>query len=131
MYKPIRQRWPAPASSLATFVVSGLMHEWIIHAAFVYHRTNIPEGAYYKPSNIVLGTNFLFFAYGMVPVAIEKSLSKVDWIKSVGTKLPRPLKTLLVVMTSLPLAFWFAGPYFHGRLFLDYEGLVFTVIKME
>jgi len=107
------------------------MHEWMNHVGFVFHRTDVPEGAFYKPSNIILGTNFLVFTYSMIPITIEKSLSKVDWIKSAGMNLPRPLKTLLVITTGLPFAFWVASPFLHGRLFLDIEGLSLTVFKME
>ena len=107
------------------------MHEWVVHTSFMYHRTDIPEAAFYKPSNIALGANFAFFAYCFIPVAMEKLLSKVTLMKSLGLALPQPMKTFLVLMTTLPFEFWFLDPYFHGRLFLDYEGLMFTIFKIE
>jgi hypothetical protein len=60
------------------------------------------KAAYYIPSNIALDSNFAFVLYG-----------------------------LLCDSDSSPLVFWFADPYFHGRLFLDYEGLGLMAIKMQ
>lgn len=130
IYKPARQYYSVITSSILAFVASGLMHEWIVYLGFKYARTDI-EGAYYNPSNIVIGTNFLFFIYGAVPVVFEKLLGRIGVIERIWESLPRPVKTCLVLMTSLPLAFWFANPYMHGRLFLDYEGLGITIFKME
>ena len=78
-----------------------------------------------------MGTNFLFFLYGIVPVTLEKLLDRLGLMKWLWASLPRPTKTFLTLMTSLPLAFWFIDPYMHGRLFLDNEGLGFTIFKME
>ena len=56
---------------------------------------------------------------------MEKLLGKISLANSLGKALPQPVKTCCVLLTTLPMAFWFADPYFHGRLFLDYEGLGF------
>jgi hypothetical protein len=105
-----------------------LIHEWLVYLGFKYYRNDI-EGAYYNPSNIVIGTNFLFFLYGFVPVTAEKFLGRFDVVKRIGNALPRPIKAFLVLMTSLPFAFWFIDPYLHGRLFLDYESVGYTIFK--
>ena len=115
---------------MIVFALSGLLHEWIVYLGFKYDRNDV-EGAYYNPSKIVMGTNFLFFCYGFIPVTLEKMLCRLGFMECVWRWTPRPMKTSLVLMSSLPLAFWFIGPYMHGRLFLDYEGLVFTIIKIK
>ena len=51
------------------------------------------------------------------------------WLKRIGNALPRPMKTFLVLMTSLPFACWFIDPYLHGRLFLGYESAGYTIFK--
>lgn len=131
VYKPAHRYYSAFASSVIVFAVSGLMHEWLVYSGMKYHRTRIPEAAYYKPSNITLGSNFAFFLYGAIPVMMEKLLGNISLANSLGKALPQPVKTCCVLLTTLPMAFWFADPYFHGRLFLDYEDLGFMAIKMQ
>jgi hypothetical protein len=129
VYTPVRKYFSVMASSILVFAVSGLLHEWLIFAAYKYNPTVID--AYYSQSNIITGTNFLFFLYGIVPVTLEKLLDRLGLMKWLWASLPRPTKTFLTLMTSLPLAFWFIDPYMHGRLFLDHEGLGFTIFKIE
>lgn len=115
---------------MIAFVASGLLHEWVVYLGFKYDRTEI-EGAYNNPSNITTGTNFLFFVYGIFPMGLEKLLGRIGALECIWESLPRPVKTFLVLMTSLPLAFWFVNPYMHGRLFLDYEGIGITIFKIQ
>ena len=131
IYKPVRRYYSAFASLIAVFVFSGLMHEWLVHACFKYHRLNIPEAAYYKPSNIVIGMNFYFFTWGFVPITIERALGRIPLMKKLWANIPRALKTLIVLMTTLPLSFSFVLPYLNGRLLLDAEGFGPTVFRME
>jgi hypothetical protein len=130
IYKPARQYYSVVTSSIISFVASGLLHEWVVYLGFKYDRTEI-EGAYYNPSNITTGTNFLFFVYGIFPMGLEKLLGRIGALECIWESLPRPVKTFLVLMTSLPLAFWFVNPYMHGRLFLDYEGIGITIFKIQ
>lgn len=130
IYKPARLYYSTITSSIIAFAVSGIMHEWVVYLGFKYYRADM-EGSYYNPSNIIIGTNFLFFLYGIVPVAVEKLVGRVGAMEWIWETIPRPLQTFLVLMTSLPLAFWFIDPYMHGRLLLDYEGLVLTIVKLE
>eukprot|EP01083_Nonionella_stella_P193692 715077_1 len=73
IYKPIRRHCSIFLATAAVFIFSGVMHEWVVHICFVYHRTNIPQDAFFKPSNIVFGANMAFFVYGFVPIALEKA----------------------------------------------------------
>lgn len=132
IYKPARQYYSAMTSSILVFAISGVMHEWLVYTGYKHDRADVKD-AYYNPSNIVIGTNFVFFLYGIVPIAVEKLMCRyrVRLLERLWMCLPRRMKTCLVLMTSLPLAFWFVDPYMHGRLFLDYEGLCFTIFKVE
>lgn len=114
---------------MLVFAVSGLLHEWLIYTCYKFNPTVID--ASYNQSNIAIGVTFLFFLYGIVPVTLEKSLKSLGMIEWFWASLPRPIKTFITLMTSLPLAFWFLGPYLHGRLFLDNEGMGFIIFKLN
>ena len=115
---------------MIAFATSGLLHEWTVYLGIKYDRNDV-EGSYYNPSKIVMGRHLLFFCYGFIPVTAEKLLGKIGLLECIWRWTPRIMKTWLVLMTSLPLAFWFIDPYLHGRLFLDYEGLGLTIVKIK
>jgi len=131
MYKPIRRYSSSTITSIATFMASGILHEWIVHSALMYHRIGIPDESLYKPDNIALGTPFAFFLWNGIVISIEKKLGRFKFVHYLSLKLPRPVVALLILMSSLPFGMWFADPYYEGRLFWDQEGLLWTIIKID
>mmetsp|Transcript_26879 Transcript_26879/g.54870 ORF Transcript_26879/g.54870 Transcript_26879/m.54870 type:complete len:170 (-) Transcript_26879:165-674(-) len=131
MYKPIRQYSSSTIASIATFTASGILHEWIVHSALMYHRIGIPDESLYKPDNIALGTPFAFFLWNGIVISIEKKLGRFKFVHYLSLRLPRPVAALLILMSSLPFGVWFADPYYEGRLFWDQEGLLWTIIKID
>lgn len=121
VYKPVRKYASALIASLAVFVASGLFHEWLVHAIFVYKRDS--EGA-------ILGSNSAFFVWNFVVILCERMLSGTEGVKSLRKVLPRFMVTFIIIMSSLPFAHWFGGPYLKGNFFSDYETFVPLVRKL-
>ena len=46
------------------------------------------------------------------------------------TKLPRFVKTFLVVMTALPFAHWFMDEYIQHDIYTDFAVAMFRVVKL-
>eukprot|EP00986_Skeletonema_menzelii_P008909 scaffold3906_cov124-Skeletonema_menzelii.AAC.2 len=121
----MRQYTTAANASLAVFLASGIIHEWLNYSVQVYHHVDVPKESINNPDNVILGSNLAFFAWQFVIISIEQYLGGMSPVKA-----PQPLVPFTIIMTSLPFAFWFAEPYFQGRFFWDYEGLMPTIIKM-
>lgn len=126
VYKPVRRYGSVTFASLAVFLASGLIHEFLNYSVEVHNRMEVPTDSIYKPSNIRLGSNLAFFVWAFAISSIERALGS---FLSMGIS-PRAVP-FFVVMTSLPFAFWFVEPYFQGRFHWDYESIVFTIIRMD
>ena len=99
----MRKYTTAAVASLAVFLASGIIHEWLNYSVQVYHHAEAPKDSIYNPDNIILGSNMAFFAWQFFVMSIEKSFGEIS-----SAKVPQQLVPFLVIMTSLPLAFWFA-----------------------
>lgn len=121
VYKPVRTYASALIASLAVFVASGLFHEWMVHAVFLYNRQS--EG-------VVLGSNTAFFVWNFVVIACERMLVTTKVVQSLNEVLPRFVVTVMIIMSSLPFAHWFGGPYLNGNFFSDYETFVPMIRKI-
>jgi hypothetical protein len=121
VYKPSRKYSSALIASLAVFIASGLFHEWLVHAVFLYNRQS--EG-------VILGSNTAFFVWNFVVIACERMLVATKGVQSLRKVLPRFMVTVLIIMSSLPFAHWFGGPYLKGNFFSDYETFVPMIRKI-
>ena len=121
VYKPVRRYASALIASLAVFFASGLFHEWMVHACFMYKRQS--EG-------VILGSNTAFFVWNFVVIACERMLVSTKGVQYLKRVLPRFMVTVVIVMSSLPFCHWFGGPYLNGNFFPDYELFVPMVRKI-
>lgn len=121
VYKPMRKYTSALISSLAVFVASGLFHEWMVHAVFLYNKQS--EG-------VIIGSNTAFFVWNFVVIACERMLVSTKGVQSLKKVLPRFMVTVIIIMSSLPFAHWFGGPYLKGNFFADYEAFVPMIRKV-
>eukprot|EP00986_Skeletonema_menzelii_P009943 scaffold4644_cov145-Skeletonema_menzelii.AAC.4 len=121
VYKPVRTYASALIASLAVFVASGLFHEWMVHAIFLYNKQS--EG-------VVLGSNTAFFVWNFFVIACERMLVATKGVQSLKRVLPRFMITVMIIMSSLPFAHWFGGPYLFGNFFSDYEKFVPMIRKI-
>ncbi|GJN12982.1 hypothetical protein PR202_ga31313 [Eleusine coracana subsp. coracana] len=94
VYDPVRARAGKAAAAMATFLVSGLMHE-----AMVYYNNLQP------PSGEMLA---FFLLHGACCVAEELCVRR--WAARGWPPLPRPVATLLVAVAVSGTAFWLFFP---------------------
>ena len=133
---------------MATFLASGLLHEYILAFVGLKGTSNYSkqhgggEAAQYTPPRYFLQT--AFFLWNGCLLILENALfgSKRDNDKkdtggpvrlqlvSLATKLPRYVKTFFVVMTALPFAHWFLDEYIHNDIYTDFAVAMFRVVKL-
>ncbi|KAL3805867.1 hypothetical protein HJC23_007828 [Cyclotella cryptica] len=122
VYKAVRKYSSPILASLLVFIASGLFHEWLVHAMLIYGRS-VSSGS------VFLGSNTAFFIWNFVVIMVERLLVRMKVVKSIGKTLPRPLSTLVIIMSSLPVAHWFGNPYLNGGFFQDYEQCIIIIRK--
>jgi len=114
VYKPMRLVASAGVASIATFVASGLFHEWLLYVYSVKATTN--ENAPPTPS---YGMHMIFFAYNAVAITLEILLRGNPVFRWMSNNLPQPVITFLVIMTVLPVGHWFGDEYINQGLYED------------
>ncbi|KAL3810513.1 hypothetical protein ACHAXA_005655 [Cyclostephanos tholiformis] len=117
VYKPIRSKYSRLVASVATFIVSGLFHEWLLSVAFQ------PEGedgvcysACYYPG---YGRNTLFFVWNALLIGLEYAIGGAAIFQIIRAHLPLMVVSLLVASTALPTAHWFTNDYVRSDFFND------------
>lgn len=119
VYKPVRQQGGAkPLAVLATFVASGLFHEWLLPSVFFdYPNTH--------------GTTTFFFAWQAGLVATEALIGHWTVFKRVSKKLPGVIRTLLVIIAGVPLGHWFCESYVSSNFFLQGQCTFPTILPLD
>ena len=101
-------------AALATFVASGLLHEYILLLLAMKESTSSVQ---YFPR---FGAHVAFFLWNGVVLCLEHLLSgakEVEWLSNV---LPRPIKTGLVLLAVLPVGHWFTDEYVANGMLPDF-----------
>jgi hypothetical protein len=124
VYVPLRQDGTfSPAMSiLATFFVSGVLHEYIL---IVMRQVSGTTPVQY-------GHQFAFFLWCAIIILCERAIKAnktgVAMIKYVSSMIPYSVRTMFVVMTVLPLAFLFIDEYvvcgFYNDLAMGFPRIV-------
>ena len=120
IYKPVRQSYSKNVASLATFVGSGLLHEYVW--SFYFWRDT------YRPQH---GKLLLFFLWTGVVMLMEHFVGGwriCSWMKR---NFPVPVKSALVVLTALPMAYLFTGDLIEGGFFYDFQVGLPLIVKMK
>jgi len=97
---------------LATFLASGLFHEYIL-TALSLHSTQV-----IKP---VFGKNTAFMMWNATTLTVEFITWKTPIVKYLRSKLPAPILTTCVIFSAIPVAHWFIHPYVKIGFFHDFE----------
>lgn len=118
VYKPVRRHSSAFMASLAAFVASGVFHEWIVSVMAFKRECPGDEPDCYQPE---IGSNATFFLWNAGVIAVESLLRRNALVEKVGSILPRIGVTIIIIMTSLPLAHLFADPYIRAGFFSHYK----------
>jgi hypothetical protein len=118
VYKPVRQAGGSPAYAIiASFVASGLFHEWLLPVVFDDY-----DDSHRKP-----GYTLFFFAWNAVLVCLEFVLREHKWIVHTSQRLPKPLRTFSVLLLALPVGHLFCETYVRSDFFI-HGGVAFPML---
>ena len=147
VYKPVRTRFSRFIASAATFMASGLFHEWLLSSEYlpcIILYTIVPiltlnDNFLQMPSsNVVVfypdfedgscsplcylpgyGRNTLFFLWNAFIISLEYAIGGFALFQLCRAHLPLPFVSLLVASTALPMAHWFTNDYVRTDFFSD------------
>ncbi|KAL7545405.1 hypothetical protein ACHAWF_008754 [Thalassiosira exigua] len=122
VYKPVRMKFSRFVASLATFVASGLFHEWLLMITLHY---DVDEGSgSCTPPNCFIpgyGRNTLFFVWNTLLISLEYALGGAAVFQLAKKHVPLTLLSLMVTSTALPVAHWFTNDYVRSDFFKDVQ----------
>ncbi|GKY97581.1 hypothetical protein MPSEU_000716600 [Mayamaea pseudoterrestris] len=111
VFIPVRkQGYSRPVAALACFAASGLLHEYLIHV--MTFRNN---------QNPIYGLHLIFFTWNAVVLILEQFLRDTPIIRWMAKNLPMPLRTVLVLLTVLPVGHFFTDVYVDLGFFSDFS----------
>ena len=106
VYIPLRRNgFSKGIAALATFVASGLLHEYVL-TALAFKGVLLDDHSAYTPR---YGYHLAFFVWNGLILILEGIFCKhpiIQWIKKT---LPMPVIVAMVLMTVLPIGHWFTG----------------------
>lgn len=123
VYLPVRRFFPTRMAVVATFVASGLLHDYCWSVIFYHHRSgacastansDTPNGCW---SPILLKPT-AFFAWNGIVLLMERPIRPhcPHWM----TSLPTPIVSTVLLLTALPVSHWFTGDWAAGGMYSDF-----------
>jgi len=103
VFKPVYKYSNKAIALWATFIASGLFHEYIFYGLFI----PMQEGEDLPPP----GRQTAFFLWNAIILSLEHTIGHYHIFQWISQKLPRPVVTVLVISTVMPVAHWFLHPY--------------------
>jgi hypothetical protein len=118
MFRPLRKYGiPATMAAVLTFMVSGILHEYILYLMSLRQGTpNIPNKEPFIP---IYGSNLGFFLWNGAVLMCEHLLHGWTILENMKKNLPRPIRTALVLLTVLPISHLFTGEYIKSSFYSD------------
>lgn len=101
---------------LAVFIASGLFHEWTWQVIFYCHKTSSLTQPCF---DFTAGKTTAFFCWNGVIILLEPIVRGASIFQWLSTSLPRPIITLLVLSSVLPVAHLFTGDWIGGGYYHD------------
>lgn len=127
VYLPLMQSGLSrSASSLGTFLASGILHEYVL--VIMKQRRGIPNNPTHTAFEPNYGNHLRFFAWCGLVLWIEKLTKKTAPVIWMQKHLPRPIRTGLVLLTVLPIAHLFTDEYVASSFYND---LALGFVKIE
>jgi hypothetical protein len=128
VYLPVRRFFPKYVALTATFLASGLFHEWLVWLTFSPVAEPSPGGTCQNVSCFqpTYGPATAFFLFQAVLIAVEFFVGRN--VKVVTNLIPTPLATILVICIGGSVAHWFSDGYVNSSFFLDAQ-VAFVTIK--
>lgn len=115
MYLPLRKFFSKTAASIGTFIVSGLLHEYVL--AIIFLKGNVSPDEQRRN----YGMHMAFFVFNGIVVMIEYALKGNTLLAELQKALPNWLITALVLMTVIPVSHWFTDEYVMSGFYSDYS----------
>ena len=104
---------------LLTFIVSGLIHDYIWTLIFYRHKE---DDIHFVPVVFKLTA---FFLWNGVVMLLERLVG--PYVKPLTSQMPTILVSTLVVLTALPVAHWYVGDWVEGGYFYDLSIGLWTI----
>lgn len=119
VYQPIRKRFGRHLGTVATFVVSGMAHEFVQYLIFLRTpQERTLRGACTTCYDPAVGKHFVFFAWNGMLIVLEHSALGIAIGGMVNKlRLPRLLQSHLVVLLALPVGHLFLEDLVQGGYF--------------
>jgi hypothetical protein len=126
-FRPLRDAgFSRNAASLLTFALSGLIHEYVLYFMSLRKRSGVGEDpSYIYSQSPTRGRQGLFFVINGLLLVAERFLetkSDLPIVKMVMkniARLPRAVRTMLVLLLVLPVGHWFTDEYIQSSFFAD------------
>ena len=118
VYRPLRKnRVPRLIAAFVTFIASGCLHEYVLFLlALRGGRPNNPTGEVYAPR---YGNHWIFFIWNGFVLIGEYVLQGTVLIRFLQTNIPKPIRTLLVLLTVIPISHLFTDEYIQCSFYSD------------
>lgn len=111
VFKPARRYVSKTAAVAATFLVSGILHEWLLialHAPMAHQQVDAEQsGSGSQCSNcvsVVYGSATIFFAWQGILVSIEALVGHWSMFTKLDKILPMPVRTALIIASGIPVS---------------------------
>lgn len=133
VYKPLRvagqHRFVAVA---ATFIASGLIHEYVWSVMFYVHDHEKDEDRGCSSCFIyVPGKAAAFFVWNGIVIILEHLVGGSFFFQWARVTFPSPIKTTLVILTALPLGHLFTGDWIESDYFRHYAMGLPIIVKLS
>ena len=103
---------------MATFFVSGLLHEYVLAVIALKGRVASAGETPYRPA---YGMHFAFFLWNGFVMLLENVFHDCKLVDSCKESLPRWAMTALVLLTVIPISHWFTDEYATSGFYDDYS----------
>ena len=118
IFKPLTKlRVSRTVAMLATFVVSGILHEHVCTVIGMKYLLFPKLATPYDPN---YGRHFTFFLWNAFVVLLEYVLSPLPLFQWMKANLMKPAISLLVLLTVIPISHWFTDEYVRSGFYSDY-----------
>jgi len=124
VYKPVRSvGGSAKAAVVASFLASGLLHEWLLPVMCEHGGGDRPTFTH--------GDQSVFFLWQGALVAAEGLVGRGRLCRALGRVLPAPARSVLVLLLGLPPARFFWSAYRNNGFFVQISVLFPSVVPID
>jgi hypothetical protein len=118
VFRPLRQAGISRhVSALLTFCMSGMIHEYIL--VIMAQRKGIPNNPSHQPYVPAFGQHTLFFIWNGIVLLLERTVESHPAIQWIQSNVPKQIRTMLVLLTVLPIARTFTDEYVASNFYSD------------